>query len=133
MILEVIYKWLQTQEKSFVYHIRSNGWTTLMGYQVSFDGTDKKPVDIKVGDRVYLLDGRGKRRHGSLIIKDVIFKIETFGSEKVKTKYAVFSVPIHIGISAACNDDKALIVRTSDTVVMLRKIINYVLNGESNV
>lgn len=133
MILETIYRWLHTQEKSFVYHIRSNGWTTLMGYQVSFDGTDKKPVDIKIGDRFYLLDGRGKRRHGSLIIKDIIFKMEPFGSEKVKIKYAVFDVPIHICIAAACKDDRALIVRTSDTVMMLRKIINYILNGEPNV
>ena len=133
MILKTIYRWLRTQEKTFIYNIRKDCHLDMFSYRMSFDKLENKHIDVQVGDRIYVLDGRDKRRHGSLIVKDVILKNETYGSETVEIKYAVFDVPINVGISAACNNDRALIVRTSETVVMLRKIINYVLNGESNV
>lgn len=135
MILELLYKCLQTQEKSFVYHMRTDDLNTLNTKQISFYiPNDLSSIDLEIGDIFFLLDGCDQKRYGSLIVKDVI--IEHVHNKKgtlYEIKSAVFDVPINIGIPAACRNDRALIVRTSDTVVMLRKIINYILKGESNV
>lgn len=111
--------------------MRTDDISSLMINEMSFYVKDNIPIDVKIEDRVYLLDGLNRKRYGSLIVKDVIVKKKQYGSKIVDIKYAIFVHNILLCIPAACRNDRALIVRTSDTVVMLRKIINYILNGEN--
>lgn len=131
MILELFYKWLQKQNEIHIYSMRTDDISSLMINEMSFYVKDNIPIDVKIEDRVYLLDGLNRKRYGSLIVKDVIVKKKQYGSKIVDIKYAIFVHNILLCIPAACRNDRALIVRTSDTVVMLRKIINYILNGEN--